>query len=192
MSLSTAFDEIVWKAPEKGRHSGWALLAKAGYDAYWSAWMHLLEVGYCDHASPAVNQQIKVWLGELKGTRRLRSAGRRKGHEVEHKRVRRRLKELLKWSEGLHTYVRWCNARKLTRQVTEQRVFQRIEKERHDHNILSGKAFSWSKNRIEPVLHNSQSWKPRELAVSLLSLELNCDYDTVIRKIGQYPRKKRP
>src|SRR6266852_5847613 len=57
MSLSMAFDEVVWKAPEKGRHSCWSRLAKAGYDAYWAAWMHLLNVVYSEHLFPEGNEQ---------------------------------------------------------------------------------------------------------------------------------------
>ncbi len=187
LSLSRAFDEVVWAAPEKGQHSFWSRLAKAGYDAYWSAWMHLLKVVYSEHLFPEGNKQEDVWLAELKASRRSRSsAGRRSELEVERKSFERRFNELLQWCTDLHELVKQCRQDELSTQDIERKVFQTITGQRHDHNVLSGKAFCWTQNRFDPVLYDPQTWTPKELACALLALERYSTiqaYDTVTRRI---------
>jgi hypothetical protein len=187
MSLKTAFNELLWaKPPAKGKHTCWALLAKAGYDAYWAAWMHLLDVIYGEHFFAEANEQTKAWLAELKATR-AESLGRREEFEIERESYRRRFGELTRWCEDLHNSVKQWNEEKLSKEALEGKVFQKIGGQRHDHNIFSNRAgeqaFCWSKNRIDPVLHDAETWTPEELATALLARERQCDYDTIARKL---------
>jgi hypothetical protein len=189
MSLSRAFNEVLWaRPPVKGQHTCWGLLAKAGYDAYWAAWMHLLDVVYGEHFFAEANEQTKVWLAELKASRRAHSSGRRKELEIERESYRRRFAELVRWCEDLHNFVKQCNEEKLSKEAIEDKVFLKIGGQRHDHNIFSDRAseqaFCWTKNRIDPVLHAAQTWTPEELATALLARERECDYDTIARKIA--------
>ena len=189
MSLSRAFNEVLWATPPvKGQHTCWGLLAKAGYDAYWAAWMHLLDVVYGEHFFAEANEQTRIWLAELKASRHARSSGRRKELEIERESYRRRFGELLRWCEELHKSVEQWNKERLSQAAIEEKVFQRIGGQRHDHNIFSElaseKAFGWAKSRIDPVLHDAQTWRPEELATALLARERQCDYDTIARKMA--------
>jgi hypothetical protein len=192
MSLSRAFNEVLWATPPvKGQHTCWALLTKAGYDVYWASWMHLLEVIHGEHSFAVANKQTKIWLAELKSSR-AKSSGRRKELEIERESYRRRFGELTRWSEELLNSVKQWNEEKLSKEVIEEKVFQKINGQRHDHNILSGRAFGWTKNRFDPVLHDPQTWTAKELACALLALERYGTpqaYDTVTRKIQKSPQK---
>jgi len=186
LSLPGSFNEVVWAAPEKGKHSPWALLAKAGYEAYWAAWTHLLDVVYGEHFLAEANEQTKIWIAELRASRRRMSRGRRKELEVERQSFCRRFGELMQWCRDLHDSVDQWNGEKLSKDEIERRVFQKIGGQRHDHNVLSGKAFFWTNNRTNPVLHDSSTWTPTELATALIALErygTEQAYDTVARKI---------
>jgi len=190
MSLSRAFDEVVWAAPEKGQHSCWSRLAKAAYDAYWLAWMRILRVTYCEHLYPEGNKQEDIWLAELKASRRSRSCpGQRSELEVERNSFERRFNELLQWCTDLQELVKQCKQDKLSKEDIEKKVFQTITGQRHDHNVLSGKAFCWTKNRFDPVLHDPQTWTPKELAFALLAVERHGTfgaYDTVTTRIRAF------
>jgi len=190
LSLSRAFDEVVWAPPEKGQHSFWSRLAKAAYDAYWSAWMHLLKVVYCEQLFPEGNKQEDLWLAELKASRRSRSsAGRRSELEVERKSFERRFNELLEWCTELRDLVEQRQQDKLSNEDNEKTVFQKSTGQRHGYNVLSGKAFCWTKNRFDPVLHDPHTWTPKELASALLAVERYGTfgaYDTVTRRIRTF------
>ncbi len=191
ISIKNAFQEIVWNAPRIGDTSFWARIAKAGHDAYWAAWMHLLDVVYGEHSWPEVNSQMTKWLGELKAIRKSSSSGRRKEVDAERENLSKRFQQLLQWCRSIHKLVQQCNDDKLPMDQIRAKIFKQIYGQRNDHFILSGKAFAWSLNRKEPVLHDARSWTPPQLATALLALERGgLEYATVARKISARPNKK--
>ena len=72
-------------------------------------------------------------------------------------------------------------------------VKQAIYSDRHDDSILSGKAFHAIPCRpYRPAqLHVPASWKPPQLAISLLSFEWGLAYETVGKKLASINRQKR-
>lgn len=186
-SLTAAFDEMVWIVPKGKRETCWALLARAAHECYWSAWMHLLTTRSADISFPAVNVYTSNSLNELEQGRR--RSGRRKELDAERQSHQRRFAALLRWCEELHKLVKQSNEEGDNKEAIEQKVFKRMEGQRHIDDVLNGTGFDWVVNSAKPKLHDAETWTPRRLASQLLALELGREFDTIVRKMGTPPTK---
>ena len=197
MSISDAFEEIVWnsigtgtKRTRRVRTSFWARLAEAAYEAYWEAWMHRLNVAYRNRYRPEIDSKMGKWLHKLADVRKRRTPGRRREEDAERKSLLKRFKTLSRWSRGVHDCVENGNRRGKTRAEIRETIFRQIHGQRHETLILTGRAFSKIEQSKEAVLHDASTWKPKKLAIALLAFERSNEYTTIERKIGEGRRKK--
>ena len=204
LSVSKAFDEVVWLKAGKDKNTIWAELRKLGSEARRLAWLRFFRLSYLGHYHPEVDAWLKGIEREIDSARTKAISGRPHVSVAETTALEKRFRELLRLSSVIHEASRRAaqevsatHNSALIASEARRRIWtdikQAIYADRHDDSILTGKAFHAIPCRPHrpAQLHVPASWKPPQLAISLLSSERGLAYETVGKKLASISRQKR-
>ncbi|HTS06782.1 MAG TPA: hypothetical protein VMP68_14480 [Candidatus Eisenbacteria bacterium] len=192
LTLSEAFDAVLWKKLET--NTAWVELAGTEIEAYRQTWMQLYRLAYLGHYHPSANQWLKTIEQKMTLDRRVGRRGRRPQTQAEAVSLRNRYNTLLTKCRLIHSAA--TNTVESLGNSVDSYASVHIRKaiwdqvRRHIHGmpgdgyIFSGEAFTNIPYRHgTSKLHDPKSWKPHQLAISLLSFERVQAYQTIEKKI---------
>jgi hypothetical protein len=198
---SRMFEDVLWKTAGKGNTSIWTELWKLGSEARRLAWLEFYSLSYLGHFHPTVDTWLERFREDIKAARKKPLSGRPQTTAAEKANLRRRYRALLWFCSRIHeAAIRAVSANATTRntavatRAARRSIWDDIQgvlyTDRHDDFILSGKAFQGIP--YGPAqLHVPESWKPSQLAISVLSLERGLTYQTIEKKLAAISCPKR-
>lgn len=201
LDVSVAFDEIMWQKAGRDKNTIWAELRKLASEARRMAWLHFFRLSYLGHFHPSVDAWLKGLEREIVAAQTKPLSGRPQTALTEKMSLVKRHRELLRLSSRIHeasirsalqvpSTRNSAAAETAARRLIWNEVRQFVYADRHDDFIFSGEAF-----RAVPYglaqLHVPTSWKPSQLAISLLSLERGLTYQTIEKRLASINRQKR-
>jgi hypothetical protein len=186
VTLEDFFSEALFSRPPKSTSTIWSGLVRACYNAYRTAWLHLLKSLYLGHSHPATDKVIKEEVDRLL-TQTLKTVGRRQSHKDEQRSIERRFRRLRKDCDAIHRVVQKCVEKKSSRQMIRKSVFQAIRGKRFDNDVLARDRNAWEiiprgKRFKGSCLEDPTSWTPGQLSIALLAKERGFSYQTVQKK----------
>jgi hypothetical protein len=202
VTLSRAFEDILWRRRKTERSTPWAELAEHGIKAHREAWLHFFELTYLGHFHPQTDQWLRKIKQQIEYEGTVTRLGRRATSRSELPSLRRRYQELLPKCGFIHRVAKDVVA-SLEKEPgsaelgkIRRLIWERVRKQVHgmpsDGYIFSGEAFNripYGQRIVE--LESPASWKPRQLAISLLSLERGQKYQTIEKKVARMNRTER-
>lgn len=212
VGVEAAFQNAILKPPPKGSSTLLSEIRRTVYNAYRATWLHLLETNYVDQSHPEVDKSIREGLNAFRKNTALSRGKHNLPPELELW-IQQRYKQLLSECSVIHDIVADCEKQQLSEQDIRNSVFKLVRGKPFAPNVLRKQGGPWSNpwqkdvgiryteryqiSRAGPVvLHDSTSWKPNQLAISLLAIERQCNYQTIEKKVanprspGQVRRKK--
>lgn len=201
LDVSGAFDEILWQKAGRDKNTIWAELRKLGSEARRMAWLHFFRLSYLGHFHPSVDAWLKELEREIVAAQAKPLSGRPQTALAEKVSLAKRHRELSRLSSRIHeasirsalqvpSTRNSALAETAARRLIWNEVRQFVYTDRHDDFIFSGEAF-----RAIPYglaqLHLPTSWKPSQLATSLLSFERGLTYQTIEKKLASINRQRR-
>jgi hypothetical protein len=192
LTLSKAFEDILWKKLEAGGSSIWAELVRINTEAYSQAWIHFFELCYEDHFHPIANEWLKKIKEGLASPGNKAKRGRRTKSKAENDSLTRRYDALLPNCRLIHEAAEHAvssldgTAKNEGVREIRKAIWDAVWKDIHaipgDGDIFSGAAFARIPYR-EAKLHDPRTWKPHQLAIALLTFERGEAYQTIEKKI---------
>jgi hypothetical protein len=200
LTLSTAFEDILWEKLEGHRNTTWVELAGRAIEAYRQTWLHFFSLVYLGHFHPLADKSLKEIQRELASSGKVTQPGRPKTTLIERGCLHKRYAQLLKSCRLIHRAAERATASRMhpgtlspadVRRAIHREVRKNIHGMPGDGYIFGGEAF----NRIPcldiPKLQNPKSWKPHQLAISLLAFERMQAYQTIQKTIALAKRGSR-
>jgi hypothetical protein len=195
VSLSRAFEGILWQKANSGGNTFWSEFANLGAKAYRETWIHVFDLCYLGHFHPLVEEWLKGFRKDITNVSKDAVLGRRKSSGAEIDSLYRRYDELFEPCALIHKIVKEIVDTSTGKTIPKIRkmIWERRRRSIHgmtgDGLIFGGQAFK----RIPygtAYLHAPSTWKPRQLATALLSLERIQAYQTVEKKLAVRSRLK--
>jgi hypothetical protein len=191
VTLSTAFD-IVLAQTIGNKNTLRAVISSAACEAFQDTWLRFLDFTYARHSYPGVAAYHADIRQRISAQIKVRRSGRKKELTIERNALKARYLKLLAISTLVHeaSVVAITSVKprqmgqyvKVVRRTTWKSVGSKVPGMHHDW-IFGGAAFQRIPGKRRLHLHQPRTWKPHQLALSLLSLERSSDYKTLARKI---------
>jgi hypothetical protein len=202
LTLSSAFEDILWEKHEAEGNSFWAEFVNLNTGAFRRTWTHFFELCYLGHFNRPANEWLKKIQQDLTSLEPKAKRGRRATSEAENQSLRKRYDATLPKCSLIHEAV----LRSATlgaknegnkdpgkiRKATWEQVRSSIHGMPGDELIFGDAAFGRIpyQNR-KSQLHDPTTWKPHQLAVAILSIERHQAYQTIEKKIKPTGKTKR-
>jgi hypothetical protein len=199
LTLSRAFEDILWQKYEETTF--WSEFAGLHAKAFRRAWIHLFDLCYLGHFHPAADARLKEIKEGISSAQDGVKVGRPPSRRAETQSLRRRYEELLPKCKLIHDAARRVVASldkgsenrdfRTTRKAIWEEVRTVIHGMPGDGYIFGGAAFkNISYRNGKAQLHDPNTWKPHQLAISLLSFDRMQAYETIEKKIRPTLTKK--
>ena len=199
VTLSAAFDEVLWRKLEKSKSTLWAEVARLMIKAYRQAWLQWFRLQYLGHSHPAAESAFEKLTQEMESVGKVTRRGRQPSTQAELASLNRRYDRLLIKCKLIHRATERAaksltgHNLKLGRERIRLAIWKRVRRSVHgmpgEGYIFDGTAFKRIR-RGTAKLHDPQTWKPHQLAIALLSLERQQLYQTIEKKVVPTKRNK--
>jgi len=202
LTLSSAFEDILWEKHEAEGNSFWAEFVKLNTEAYRRTWIHFFELCYLGHFNRPANEWLNKIQQNLTSLEPKAKRGRRTTSGAENRSLRKRYEAILPKCSLIHEAVLRSATSSAKnegnkdsgkiRQATWEQVRSSIHGMPGDGLIFGDPAFGRIpyQNR-KSQLHDPTTWKPHQLAIAILSIERNQAYQTIEKKIKPTEKTKR-
>jgi len=199
VTLQKAFEDVLWlKLEGEGSSSTWGRLADLGAKVFRQTLLQWFRLQYLGHFHPAADATFKKLKDEMELATKVTRRGRRPAIRAELASIRKRYDELLPQCTLVHQAAEHAAtlhndnnvevARKMKRRAIWETVHGQIHGMPSDGYIFDNVAFRRIP-RGTAKLHEPSSWKPHQLAISMLTFERNQAYQTIEKKITPTKRK---
>jgi hypothetical protein len=198
VTLPRAFDDVLWQKLDSDGSTTWAKLTGLVIKAYRQSWDHWARLHYLGHFHPQADTWFNAIKEEVDSVSKIAHRGRKPSTLAELASLKKRYNQLLpscalvhraaKTAAASHTRHDQKDARKEIRRAIWEQVQPSIHGMSGDGYIFGGQAFK-RMHYGTPKLHEPTTWKPKQLAISLLSLELGQAYQTIEKKLA-VPKSK--
>ena len=200
VTLSRAFEDILWNKPAGRTNTTWSEVVKLGFELYRATWAHFFELAYLGHFHPAAEKRLRDAHREIESVGQMSRRGRKRETTTERASLNRRYKELLRLCAFIHkaaeratlqvSKTRTSIATRAIRRTIWENVRKNIHGVPHDGDIFGGASFKRVPYGIAR-LHDPLTWKPSQLAISLLSSERKQKYKTIEKKIKPTHKRRK-
>lgn len=183
-SLPAAFEEILWRAANKGENTRWSEFEKIGRESYRAAWLMLFERKYKNRRDPAIEDWLKEFKGDLEAAGRLSPRRGRKGSpSAKLSWFEKQFDEIFSKCVVIHRAAE--NAQHLNKPSEIKKAiwdsaWKTIQTVPNYGAIMSGDAFDEIVGgKCRAQLHDPTSWNPRQLTIALLKIQTGDQYQTL-------------
>lgn len=197
VTLPRVFDSLLWQKLDGDRSDIWVELADVARESYRQLWFEFFKKGYVGISHPAFDQGLVKLLSEMGSEGKINP--RRGPHSVPKAQIasiRKRYEELLpicvKVHRAVESAIRSVRVKKGGKNPTPAEVrkatFENTRKSLQGlqlfGRIFDGQAFREHWCGLKHAhLHDPDSWKPRNLARSLLAFERKQKWETLEKKL---------
>jgi hypothetical protein len=192
LTLPKAFEDVLWQKLKTRKSSNWAELVGLVSEVYRQAWLQWFRLQYLGHFHPQAETIFKELVKEIESASKTLHRGRRPTVQAELASLKKRYSQLLikcRLIRRAATHAATSHvannaevARKKTRLAIWEAVRPQIHGMPEDGYIFGGDAFERIPNG-KAKLHDPTSWKPHQLAISILTFERMQAYQTIEKKI---------
>jgi hypothetical protein len=192
LTIKKAFEDILWQKLEAGRITTWVELTGLGAKVYRQAWLQWFRLQYLGHVHPVAESSFKTIEREIESASKVSHRGRHPAIQAELASLRKRYRQLLPKCRLIHRAATRAakslaaNNVEVTRKKMRQAIWGAVRHDVHgmpgDGYVFGGEAFK----RIpygNATLHDPTSWRPHQLAISLVSFERSQAYQTIEKKV---------
>jgi hypothetical protein len=196
ITLPRVFEAILWQKLEADKSTIWAELSVPAVESYRQSWHQFFKTAYLGQFHPSAEQWLKQIERVIAPERKIKQRGRPSVPKAEIASICRRYAELLPMCVLVHSAVESAlsSIKAKTRikrpdpSAIRQAVFEQTRKSIHGvpfvSRIFGGDAFKERSCGLKHAkLHDPKSWKPRNLAISLLTFERLQAYETLEKKL---------
>jgi len=194
--LSRTAGQVLSKTPGKKRSTFRSELSTVAYNAFCATWIRLYKLLYLDTSHPSV--RATAWIAQFE-----RSLTRKPGRckQEDDACFRKRFAVLLKHCSTLWNSIATVKHQEETKGSTtfvpdievRKRLWKEIAKVPGGVLILGGEAFlliPYGTRERPGKVEDLESWTPRQLAIALLAIETESQYQTVEKRVSRL-RKSR-
>jgi hypothetical protein len=202
LTLSSAFEDILWEKHEAEGNSFWAEFVNLNTEAFRRTWIHFFELCYLGHFNRPADGWLKKIQQDLTSLEPKAKRGRRTTSEAENRSLRKRYEAILPKCSLIHEAVLRSATSSAEnegnkdsgkiRQATWEQVRSSIHGMPGDGLIFGDTAFGripYQSSKSQ--LHDPTTWKPHQLAIAILSIERQQAYQTIEKKIKPSGKTKR-
>jgi hypothetical protein len=195
LTLSRVFDALLWQKIDKDRGIFWTALAGPAVESYRQLWPAFFRMAYLDQFHPVLEPGLKELEREIASEGKTKQKlGRPSAIRAEIVSIEKRYKELLPTCVLIHDAAKAAmpspktNTNKRSLFEIRRLIFEHTRQSIHGlpfvSRILGGEAFTEYRCGLKHAhLHDPQSWRPHNLAISLLTFERSQKWETLEKKL---------